>query len=93
MLRLARPLHPSMRPQPEATLGRFRPERRPALYYVLMLSRLGLALGITALVLSWVSIRFRRRWGFSREVASNLSLIGLGLVVLWLMLEAASSRP
>ena len=93
MLKLARPLHPSMRPQAEATPGRFRPERRADLYYALILSRLGLALGITALVLSWISIRFGRRWGFPRELASTLSLIGLGLVVLALMMEAAVSRP
>jgi hypothetical protein len=62
------------------------------MYYTLILSRLGLALGITALVLSWVSIRLGRRWSFPREVASTLSLFGLGLVVLALMLEAALSR-
>jgi hypothetical protein len=82
-----------VRPHPEATLGRLRPERRTALKYVLILSRLGLALGITAIALSWVSIRFGRRWGFSRKVASKISLIGLGLVFLALMFEAASSGP
>jgi hypothetical protein len=63
------------------------------LNYVLVLSRLGLVLGTTALVLSWLPIRLGRRYGFSKEVASTLSLIGLGLVFFALMLTAATGRP
>jgi hypothetical protein len=58
-----------------------------------VLSLLGLVVGTTALVLSWMPIRFGRRYGFSKEVAAILSLIGLGLIAIALMLTAAAARP
>ena len=65
---------------------------RTDLYYALILSRLGLVLGMTALILSLGSIHFGKRRGYSMDVVSTLSMIGLGLVMFSLMLAAASSR-
>jgi hypothetical protein len=76
----------------EATLCRLRTDRRVELFYALILSRLGLVLGVTALMLSLGSIRFGRRGASSREVVSTLSLIGLGLVLFGLIFAVASSR-
>jgi hypothetical protein len=52
------------------------------LSYALILSRLGLALGITALILSWVANRSRWRWRPSKVLVWVLAMIGLSLVVL-----------
>ena len=81
-----------LRSHAKVTSCRLRADGRTDLYYALILSRLGLVLGMTALILSLSSIHSGKRWGYSMDVVSTLSMIGLGLVMFSLMLAAASSR-
>jgi hypothetical protein len=60
--------------------------------YAALLSGVGLIVGVIALMLSWLPNRFGRRWGFSKNVASTLSLVGMGLIFFALMLVAASAQ-
>jgi hypothetical protein len=63
--------------------------RETCLYYAMILSRACLGVGITVLAMSWYTGRFGRRPASSRNRASALWLIGLGLVGFALMLVAA----
>jgi hypothetical protein len=60
--------------------------------YAALLSGVGLIVGVIALMLSWLPNRCGRRWGFSKNVASTLSLVGMGLIFFALMLVAASAQ-